>query len=104
VVKCLVARVRQPVQALLVPHQLGGAVRGGSEAIVYAVRRLITHHLDAAVSPDWALLQVDFLNAFNLVRCDVFASQPWSNFLRWVPGFLGAMMLRLTIQRKGDSL
>jgi hypothetical protein len=37
-----------------------------------AVRRLFTHHLDAAVSPDWALLQVDFSNAFNLVRRYVF--------------------------------
>jgi hypothetical protein len=34
-------------------------------------RRLVTHHLDTAVSPDCALFQVDFSNAFNLVRRQV---------------------------------
>jgi hypothetical protein len=71
VTKCLMARVRQPAQALLAPLQLGVAVKGGAEAIVHTVRRLITHHLDAAVSPYWTL-QVDLSNAFNFVRRDVF--------------------------------
>jgi hypothetical protein len=43
-----------------------------SEAIVHTVRRLIAHHLDAAVPPNWALPKVDFSNAVNLVRHDVF--------------------------------
>jgi hypothetical protein len=65
VAKCLMARVRQPAQALLAPLQLGVSVKGGAEAMVHTFRPLITHHLDAAVSPDWALLQVAFSNAFN---------------------------------------
>jgi Reverse transcriptase (RNA-dependent DNA polymerase) len=74
------ARVRQPAQALLVPLQFGIAVKCGAEAIVHTVRRLITHHLDAAVSPDWALLQVDFSSAFNLVRRDVFCQSTLEHF------------------------
>jgi Reverse transcriptase (RNA-dependent DNA polymerase) len=80
VAKCLMARVRQPAQALLAPLQLGVAVKGGAEAIVHTVRRLITHHLDAAVSPDGALLQVDFSNAFNLVRGDAFCQSTLEHF------------------------
>jgi hypothetical protein len=72
VAKCLMARVRQPAQALLAPFQLNVAVKGGAEAIVHTVRWLITHHFDAAASPDWTLLQVHFSNAFNSVRRDVF--------------------------------
>jgi Reverse transcriptase (RNA-dependent DNA polymerase) len=80
VAKCLMAWVRQPVQVLLAPLQLGVAVKGGAEAIVHTVRRLITHYLDAAVFPDWALLQVDFSNAFNLMRCDVFCQLTLEHF------------------------
>jgi Reverse transcriptase (RNA-dependent DNA polymerase) len=80
VAKCLMARVRQLAQALLAPLELGVAVKGGAEAIVHTVRRLITHHLDAAVSSDWALLQVDFSNAFNLVRRDVFCQSTLEYF------------------------
>jgi Reverse transcriptase (RNA-dependent DNA polymerase) len=90
VAKCLMARVRQPAQALLAPLQLGVAITGGAEAIVHSVRRLITHHLDAAVSPYWALLQVDFSNAFNLVRRDVFCQSTLEHFPAlgpWVPWF-----------------
>jgi Reverse transcriptase (RNA-dependent DNA polymerase) len=47
---------------------------------VHTVRRLIAHHLDAAVSPDWALLQVDFSNAFNLVRRDVSCQSTLEHF------------------------
>jgi hypothetical protein len=92
---------KRPAQALLAPFQLGVAVKGGAEAIVHTVRRLITHHLDSAVSPDWALLQVDFSNAFNLVRRDVFCQSILSIFLRWVPGVLGAMILRPISSTKG---
>jgi hypothetical protein len=72
--------VRQPAQALLAPLQLGVAVKGGAEAILQTVRRLITHRLDAAVSPDWALLQVDFSDAFNLVRREVFCQSTLEHF------------------------
>jgi hypothetical protein len=89
------ARVRQPAQALLVPLELGVAVKGGAEAIVRTVCQLITHHLDTAASPDWALLQVDFSNAFNLVRRDVLVSPLWSISLRWDPGLLGVLIPRL---------
>jgi hypothetical protein len=87
VAKCLMARVRQPAQALLAPLQFGVAVKGGAKAIVHTVRRLITHHLDAAVSPDWAPLQVEFSNAFNLVRRDLFCQSTLEHFPalgRWV--------------------
>jgi hypothetical protein len=80
VAKCLMARVRQPAQALLAPLKLGVAVKDGAEAIVHTVRRLITHHLDAAVSPDWALLQVDFSIDFNLVWRDVFCQSTLEHF------------------------
>jgi hypothetical protein len=68
----LISRVRQPSQALLGPLQLGFAIKGGAEAIVHTFRWLITHHLGVAVSPEWALLQMNFSTAFNLVRRDVF--------------------------------
>jgi Reverse transcriptase (RNA-dependent DNA polymerase) len=74
------ARVRQPAKALLEPLQLGFAVKGGADAIVHTVRKLIIHHLDAVVSPDWALLQVDFSNAFNLIRRDVFCQPTLEHF------------------------
>jgi Reverse transcriptase (RNA-dependent DNA polymerase) len=80
VAKCLMARVRQPAQALLAPLQLGVSVKGGAEAIVHTVRRIITHYLGASVSPDWALLLVDFSNAFNLVRHDVFCQSTLEHF------------------------
>jgi Reverse transcriptase (RNA-dependent DNA polymerase) len=97
VAKCLMARVRQPAQALLAPLQQGVAVKVGAEAIVQTVRRLMTHHLDAAVSPDWALLQVDFSIDFNLVWRDVFCQStlehfpalgPWVTWCYYYPSHL----------------
>jgi hypothetical protein len=66
VAKRLMARVSQPAQALLTPLQLGVAFEGRSEAIVHTVGWLITHHLDTAVSPDWAVFTLSQVHALLL--------------------------------------
>jgi hypothetical protein len=67
VAKCLMGRVNQSAQALLAPLQMGVAVQGGAVAIIHTTRRLVLDHAVQSSDPDWALLQVDFSNAFNLV-------------------------------------
>jgi hypothetical protein len=64
--KCMMARMRQLVQSLLTPLRLGGAVKAGAEAVLHTARRLITHYLDAVISPDRGFLH--FSTALNLVR------------------------------------
>ncbi len=47
--------------AYLSPHQLGVGIRGGCEAIVHAVRQLVT-----GCGEEKHVMQVDLINAFNL--------------------------------------
>jgi hypothetical protein len=80
VAKCLMARVKQSAQALLASLQMGVAVQGGAEAIIHTTRRLVLDHTAPSSDPDWALLQVEFSNAFNLVSRDIFSAAILSIF------------------------
>ena len=59
--KCAVAAVADKAAGLLSPLQLDVGVRNGCEALVHTVRRLLDQEPE-----DLYLLQVDFVNAFNL--------------------------------------
>ena len=50
---------------MLGPFQLGVAQRGGAEQIVHSMRATLADQWDS--QPDFALLKVDFSNAFNSV-------------------------------------
>ena len=45
----------------LAPHQLGVGVRGGCEAIIHTVRKIVEE-----AGPETSVLQADLINAFNL--------------------------------------
>jgi hypothetical protein len=57
--------VVQKVGSLLQPHQLGVGSSAGVEAAVFAARRFLE-----AAEPDYALLKLDYSNAFNSLRRD----------------------------------
>ena len=63
--KCSMAGVVEKAVTKLSPHQLGVGVNGGLEAVIHAVTELVE---DA--DGDLMLLQVDFINAFNLADRD----------------------------------
>jgi hypothetical protein len=65
---------------LLAPLQMGVAVQGGAEAIIHTTRRLVLDHAAPSSDPDWALLQVEFSKAFNLVSRDVFSAASFEYF------------------------
>jgi len=58
------ARVKEQTLQLLAPHNVGVSVRSGGEAVIHAIRDL-TEQLGN--DPNYALLQIDLSNAFNLV-------------------------------------
>jgi hypothetical protein len=92
VANCLMACVKQSAQALLAPLQMGIAVQGGAEAIIHTTRRLVLDHAAPLSDPDWALLQVDFSNAFNLVSRDIFSAAILEHFPTlgpWVGSVVG---------------
>ena len=57
--------VREEMSTLLAPTQLGFGVRGGVEAAIHAARQYL--HL---LPPDYAIIKLDFSNAFNSVCRD----------------------------------
>ena len=61
VAKCFSSALASKAATLLGPHQLGVGVRGGCEAIAHAVRRVVKE------DPSKWVLQVDLINAYNLV-------------------------------------
>eukprot|EP00171_Calliarthron_tuberculosum_P020434 IDg20434t1 len=65
---------RTSAAAHLMPSQVGVAVRGGAEATVHACRRMAD---ELGSRDDYALLQLDFANAFNLVSRPAFLRVPW---------------------------
>ena len=62
--KCAAGTVVSECADYLSPHQLGVGVRGGAEAIVHSVNRVIEEH---ANRDDLSLLKIDFSNAFNAI-------------------------------------
>ena len=57
--------VMDDMALLLSPRQLGFGVRGGAEAAVHAARHYLSN-----LSPECALVKLDFKNAFNSIRRD----------------------------------
>jgi hypothetical protein len=74
------ARVKQSAQELLAPLKMGVAVQSGAEAIIHTTRRLVLDHAAPSSDTDWALLQVEFSNAFNLVSRDIFSAAILKHF------------------------
>ena len=64
--KAIGSQLKSRMGDLLVPRQLGYGTPHGYEAVVHAVRMYL-HHL----SPDNAILKLDFSNAFNSIRRDI---------------------------------
>lgn len=59
------SRVTKAAQNFLEPLQFWVATKGGTEAIIHAVRKLVKQHGDDC---NFGVLQVDLENAFNLVK------------------------------------
>jgi hypothetical protein len=81
--KCLCSVYQDEMCEKLLPHQIGVAVPGGAEALVHAFRMMYKEH---AQDDDFVILKVDFRNAFNMIRRDVFLSLVLEHFpalYRW---------------------
>ena len=65
VAKCVVVSVRESLDEVLVPLQLGFGTPMGIEAAVHDAR-IYLHNMD----PTHLLLKLDFSNAFNAIRRD----------------------------------
>lgn len=82
--KVAAAQVAADANAYLSPLQNGVAVKGGVEAIVHSVNRLVNLYGSDSTK---CLLKVDFTNAFNLVNRQVFIEQVRQHFpslAQWV--------------------
>ena len=79
----LVAReVATKAASMLSPHQLGVGVRGGCEAIVHSVEKVLEEG-----DQEKMVLQVDYINAFNLANWDTTfleIQQYFPELLSWV--------------------
>ena len=81
VAKCCASKLQDKAAAVLGPHQLGVGVPGACEGIVHTVRKLLE------ADPSLFCLQVDLVNAFNLVNRDAAMEAVLQNFpevLAWV--------------------
>lgn len=68
--------LRQELRAInkaLLPSQVGCAVKGGAEAAIHSVRQYVVEALN--VQSCKVLVKLDFQNAFNTVRRDLFLNQ-----------------------------
>ena len=63
--KCACIHALQSIPQLLSPHQLGFGIAGGTEAAVHASRVYLNN-----LTPDKAMVKVDFRNAFNTIQRD----------------------------------
>ena len=79
--KCAAVAVADKAAALLAPHQLGVAVRGGCESIIHATRRVVKNAGEKFV------MRADLVNAFNLAdRAEALQQvhQHFPELLPWV--------------------
>ena len=76
--KCLAFQTRPAILSILSPLQLGVGVRGGCEAIVHAVSKLLA----SGPADQCHTLLLDFSNAFNSVNRKAMIAE----FLRHIPG------------------
>ena len=79
--KCFSYAMSDRAATTLAPHQLGVGVRGGCEALAHTVRQVVED------KPDQWVLQVDLINAFNLVdRATAFqeVEKHFPDCLSWV--------------------
>ena len=87
VAKCFSSSLATKAAALLAPNQLGVGVRGGAEAIAHAVSEAVK------VDPNRWVLQVDLVNAYNVVDRGVVLDEVANHFpecLAWAGTCYGA--------------
>ena len=63
--KCIATAIASRAATFLRPLQFGVGVRGGCEGIIHATRELLADQ-DVPQNEKW-ILQVDFVNAFNVL-------------------------------------
>ena len=79
--RCCSTRLQEKSSAFFSPHQLGVSVRGGCEAILHSARKILE------ADPSLWCLQIDFINAFNLVSREAAFKEVLESFpeiLAWV--------------------
>ena len=87
VAKCFSSALAPRAAALLSPHQLGVAIRGGAETIAHAVKQAVQE------DPGRWVLQADLVNAFNSVDRGAVIEEVARHFpeaLAWVVTCYGA--------------
>ena len=62
--KCALKSVGDQVPSKLLPNQFGVCIQGGAESIIHSVNSVLQSLKN---SEDYAVLQIDFKNAFNMV-------------------------------------
>ena len=80
----LLARNRDPIANHFAPHQLGVCMKRGTEVITHAVRAFMREHGE---SPNYGVLQLDLVNAFNLISRNEFrrlVHEHFPNMSPWV--------------------
>ena len=79
--RCCSTRLQEKASAYFSPHQLGVGVRKGCETILHSTRKVLE------VDPSLWCLQIDFINAFNLVNREAAFKEVLESFpeiLAWV--------------------
>ena len=82
--KCAMNRVRAAACDHFAPLQVGVGLRGGADAAIHSLRRLLAAH---GHDETWVLLQFDLVNAFNLVDRATFMAllrEFFPGLSRWV--------------------
>ena len=73
--------LKEKLPGFFSPVQFGVGIPGGAENVVHGVRNLLSDH------PDWVLVSLDLVNAFNSVSRPAFFRQVeehFPNILPWV--------------------
>ena len=103
------SRFQNPKQidTILFPNQLGYGIKGGAEAAIHSTRQYLS-----ALSPNSALIKLDFQNTFNSIRRDKPSMQSWIQLLTLLPlsiqhillpPYLFGVQTKSSNQRKGSN-
>ena len=77
----VMCNLKEKLPGFFSPVQFGVGIPGGAENVVHGVRNLLSDH------PDWVLVSLDLVNAFNSVSRPAFFRQVeehFPNILPWV--------------------
>ena len=64
--KCLCAVTKEKASEYFAPLQMGVACSSGAEKIIHGLRHCVEDH---RMDEDFAVMNIDMRNAFNLVSC-----------------------------------